>query len=433
MRALFTTQPGEGHFHWLVPIARALQGAGHTVAVACAPAFRPAVEASGLAALPCGRNWLIATSPHAFRELDGAASEPAGIEWLRRQAFLRSVTEQMLNDLLASGESWQPDLVVREASEYGGCLAAERWGIPHAVVGRILGADYGQRARRGAMLAAMRDRLGLPPDPDNAMPYRYLQLLPEPPSFHPPGEPLAPTAHFIRPGGFDRSGDEPLPPWIGALPHPHTIHATLGTVMGRTSRLFHTILDALRDEPVNLILTVGRTRDPATFGPQPANVRIERYIPHSLLLPHCHAVITQGSINTLMTALSHGLPLILLPLGGDQPANAARCAALMVGRALSNEQRTADAIRAATRQILSDDQYRRNARALRDEMRAMPGAEHGAALLARLAMERRPILPIPPGCLTAMKGPYRGHYTAVSLAIILRQYTGATPWVTRIW
>ena len=263
------------------------------------------------------------------------------MEWLRRQAFLRTITEQMLDDLLTLGASWAPDLVVREASEYAGCLAAEHWGIPHAVVGRILGADYGQRARRVALLAPMRDRLGLPPDPDIAMPHRYLQLLPEPPSFHPPGEPLAPTAHFVRPGGFDRSGDENVPEWINAMPHPRTVHATLGTVMGRTSRLFAIIIDALRDEPVNLILTVGRARDPAEFGPQPASVRIERYIPHSLLLPHCDAVITQGSINTVMTTLGHGLPLVLLPLGGDQPANAARCAALAVGRcAVTGAERT---------------------------------------------------------------------------------------------
>ncbi|MCA1669679.1 MAG: glycosyltransferase [Thermomicrobia bacterium] len=392
MRVLFTTQPGEGHFHWLVPIARALGAAGHDVAVACAPAFRPTVGGAGLRAFPCGLDWLVATSSHAFRDGEGSAKEPAGMEWLRRQAFVRTLLDDMLNDLLALRDSWMPDLVVREAAEYAGCVAAEYWGVPHAVVGRALGADYGQRGRRGPLLAAARTRLGLPPDPDVAMPYRYLQLLPEPPSFHPPDEPLAPTAHFVRPGQFDRSGDEGLPQWVTSLPDQPTVHATLGTVMGRTSRLFDTILDALHGEPVNLILTVGRTRDPETFGPQPTNVHIARYIPHSLLLPHCEIVITQGSINTVMTALSHGLPLVLLPLGGDQPANAARCAALGVGRALSVERRTPEAIRDTVRAVLRDARYRRRAEELKDEMRAMPGVEYGVTLLDRLAREQRPLV-----------------------------------------
>ena len=37
MRVLFTTQPGAGHFHPLVPLAQALRDVGHDVAFAGAP------------------------------------------------------------------------------------------------------------------------------------------------------------------------------------------------------------------------------------------------------------------------------------------------------------------------------------------------------------------------------------------------------------
>ena len=36
MRVLFSTMAASGHFHPLVPLARALQDAGHGVAFACA-------------------------------------------------------------------------------------------------------------------------------------------------------------------------------------------------------------------------------------------------------------------------------------------------------------------------------------------------------------------------------------------------------------
>ena len=60
---------------------------------------------------------------------------------------------------------------------------------------------------------------------------------------------------------------------------------TLDTNLNTRSDLFATVITALRDEPVNLIVTGGRDQDPERFGPQPATVHIERYIPHSSLLP----------------------------------------------------------------------------------------------------------------------------------------------------
>ena len=47
MRVLFTCVASYGHFHPLVPFARALAGAGHEVAVATRAAFAPAVAHAG--------------------------------------------------------------------------------------------------------------------------------------------------------------------------------------------------------------------------------------------------------------------------------------------------------------------------------------------------------------------------------------------------
>jgi UDP:flavonoid glycosyltransferase YjiC (YdhE family) len=51
---------------------------------------------------------------------------------------------------------------------------------------------------------------------------------------------------------------------------------------------------------VNLLLTVGRNQDPAAFGPQPGHVRIERYVPQSLVFPSCDLVVTHGGDDTVM-------------------------------------------------------------------------------------------------------------------------------------
>lgn len=155
---------------------------------------------------------------------------------------------------------------------------------------------------------------------------------------------------------------------------------------------FAAILAALRDELVNLILTVGRNQDPADFGPQPTHVHIARYVPQTLILPRCDLVITHGGFNTTMAALDRGLPVVAIPLGADQFQNASRCAALGVGRVVGPEERTPEAIGAAVRAVLADPTYHANAVALREQLSALPGPEEGVRLLERLAREREPLV-----------------------------------------
>ncbi len=301
----------------------------------------------------------------------------------------------MAPDLVMLAHAWQPDLIVRDTAEYGGCAAAEVIRIPHASVRTATDtAQYGMRQAIAQPLARLREVNGLPPDPDTEMPFRYLHLAAEPPRFRLPDTSVAPTAHMLCPVNYE-SGDDPLPPWVAALPDRPTVYATLGTGASRRPdgrAFFPAMLEALRDEPMNVILTVGRDNDPAQFGPQPENVYIERFIPQSLLLPHCDLVVQHGGFSTVTGALNAGLPMVLIPVIADQPYNAARCAALGVGAVIEPDNRTPEAIREAVRQVLADPTYRQNAERLRDEMAALPGPEYAVELLERLAVEKRPLL-----------------------------------------
>jgi len=392
MRILFTTTGGTGHFHPLVPLAHAAAAAGHAVACAASYSLRPAVEAAGLRFFPAGfdrRGVPLDDLFPAMRSLTG----PALRQFVGVEIRVNIEARQMAPDLLRIADEWTPDLIVRDTAEYGGCVTAEALGIPHASVRTAYGdSSYGQRHVVVDALNALRADHGLPPDPDGISPFRYLHLAFEPPGFWPADEPLAPTYHLLRPVVFDRSGGEGLPPWVASLPPVPTVCATLGTFMNRSTAVFAAILEGLRDEPVNLIVAVGRDIDPAQFGPQPQNVHIERYIPVSLLLPHCVLVVHQAGFSTVVTTLLHGLPMVTIPLGADQPQNARSCAALGVGEVIGPEERTAGAIREAARRVLREPLYRERAERVRDEMAALPGPEHAVKLLERLALEKQPLL-----------------------------------------
>jgi len=297
----------------------------------------------------------------------------------------------MVPDILAFAATWAPDLIVRAEQEYGGCVAAEVLGVPHAAVGVNAIGDFIAHEHIAGPLAALRAIHGLPPDPDLLMPHRYLTLRPFPPRFQDPALPVAPTTHYLRPLLGDRSGPEGLPPWVATLPDQPVVYVGLGTIFNDAA-IFHAFLSGLGDEPLTVIVTVGRNQDPTDYGPQPENVHVERYVPLSLLFPHCDLAVTNGGSGTLTAALAHGLPVVVVPIGADQPVNAARCAALGLGRVLAADELTPEVAREAVCEVLRDPAYRAAAEAMRAEIAALPGSEHAVVLMERLGAEKQPIL-----------------------------------------
>lgn len=393
MRVLFTTHPAAGHFHPQVPLAHALVAAGHEVAFACSPAYRPTIEAVGFRCLPAGVDWLEAEIEEAFPPLRDLPLGPEWDRWILTHVFTGEATEALTRDVLAIARDWPADLIVRDGVEFGGCLAAEVLGIPHAIGGFYPFGPPGMfNAVFGTALAALRETFDLPPDPETRMPHRYLGLAYTIPSFVGAWQEVAPTVHFLCPLPFDSSGDEHLPSWVRELPNRPTVYASLGTIVNRSPGILAAIIAGLRDEPINLIVTVGRNQDPADFGPQPPNVHIERYVPQTLLLQYCDLVVTHGGFNTVQAALSNGLPMVVMPIAADQFLNAQSCADVGVGRVVGPEERTPAAIRAAVRDVLADPTCRATAERLRDEMAALPGPEHAVQLLEQLATEKQPLL-----------------------------------------
>jgi UDP-N-acetylglucosamine:LPS N-acetylglucosamine transferase len=391
MRVLFTVQPSVGHLHPLVPIAQALTDAGHETAVCTAPSFRPDVEACGLTHLDAGLDWLTSDQSTwgAFPPMP-----PPGPEFgaFVVTMFAEVTTSAMVKDLRAIAREWRPDLIVREGMEYGGCLAAECLGIPHAsVAGNAYGAvdspeiGYfpGNRLRVAEPLAHHRERLGLPPDPEVRMPFRHLHMCFTPPRWDGESAPRPNNTQFLRHTSTLRPGIT-LPAWVSELPERPTVLACLGTVFNKTPGVLEAIIDGLRDEPLNLIVVFGEHEDPARFGTPPANARLVPCLSQPRLLPHCDLLITHGGFNSVKEALAEGVPMVVIPITADQPYSAKRCAALGVAEVIEPDDRRPEAIGEAARNVLADRSYRANAQTFQAEMAELPGLERVVELLESL-------------------------------------------------
>jgi UDP:flavonoid glycosyltransferase YjiC (YdhE family) len=389
MRILFTFTGGRGHAEPLVPIAQAAKYAGHTVAFAGRPSILPILEAMGFKVFATEQAREAPAKRIPLREID--------IERERRE-FREGFAERIARDraprVLALCAEWKPDLVVSEESDFSGMVVAERLGLPYASILLLAAGSFIQPDVVAEPLNALRSALRLAHDPTLAMLSRYLVLSPFPPSLRDPGFPLPDTAHSFRlgPPPPARAASDGAPAWLAQLDEAPTVYFTLGTVFNMESGdLFARVLAGLRDLPINVVATVGSEIDPDELGPQPRHVHVERYIPQSLVLPRCSAVVLHGGSGSVLGALTHGLPMVLLPMGADQPMNAARCQELGVGRVLDALRATPETIRASVSSVLTDTGYRAAAERIGDEIAGLPGPDYAVALLERLGGEGRPL------------------------------------------
>jgi UDP:flavonoid glycosyltransferase YjiC (YdhE family) len=386
VRILFSFMGGAGHLNPLLPIGHAAREAGHEVAFAGKGDLMPTVTDAGFTGLPTRPP---SDGPPARTPLQAPDAEHEAK--VVRVHFAGRGARERADALLRLSQEWHPDLIVYDEMDFGAAVVAERLGLPHASVVVIAAGAFVRREEVSPPLNALRAVHGLPPDPDLAMLGRYLVLAPVPPGYRDPRDPLPVTTHYLHP--FPR-GQAPLddpPAWLADIGPEPIVYLTLGTVFHlEAGDLMARLITALRSMPITLIATVGREIDPAEFGPQPANVRIERYVAQAHLLPRCHLVISHGGSGTVIGALAHGLPQVVIPLGADQLNNAARCRDLGLGRVLDVMTITPEAIRAAASDALANPAYRQRAAEFQAEIAALPGPEHAVALLERLVSVHRP-------------------------------------------
>ncbi|HSH59491.1 MAG TPA: glycosyltransferase, partial [Acidimicrobiales bacterium] len=333
MRVLFTCLPGFGHFHPMVPLAQAVRRRGHEVAFASAGDFCPVIERAGFPAFAAGLS-LPEQLEQARRRFPGEAALDG------QERFTQFVPRMLaavaaparVPELVPIVERWRPDVLVRDETDFAGPVAATVVGIPYADQSVLILRPLEMARLAGETLSPMCQEWGVELGPFGGM-FRYLYLDVCPPSLQSPEIALVDVAYLVHNIDVAEPDDAVLPPWVQSLPEAPTVYVSLGTVFNQNRKVFEAVLEGLQDEPFNLILTTGPDSDPAVFGPRPANVHIERYIPQSLLLGHCDVAVNQGG-TAILPILARGLPILVLPQGANQFHNAAACVAAGAARQL---------------------------------------------------------------------------------------------------
>ena len=363
----------------MVPLARGFADLGHDVCFATAGAFEARVRSHGFATLPAGLDQaqiMACMEEYRPRLLALTPAERRPVAYTTR--FARVDAPAKLPELLRVAKDWRPELLVHDASELCAPPVAASLGIPsvNQGFGQVIPAACHENAADA--VSALWEAVGLTPEPWNGM-YRgaYVDICP--PSLADETVPSGTRTYQRRPA--TPSPDPPKPPWRPVRPDLPNVYVTLGTALDEPG-LLRILLDALADADINVLMTIGRRGDPASFAPWPANATIERFVPQADVFPHCRVVVSHGGSGTTYGALAHGLPLLMLPHAADQFENAAAARSTGVAETLMPYEIETAAIRLAVEALLADAAYAARAREIAAEIAAMPDSEAVAAALA---------------------------------------------------
>jgi UDP:flavonoid glycosyltransferase YjiC (YdhE family) len=394
VRVLFTSIPAHGHFAPLIPLGHALLDAGHIVGVATAETFGPVVEREKFEHLSAGIDRQEARRRALLRHPD-LFELPEDQAWrIVTEGFIEQDAVAFLDDAERI-LTWSPDVVVREEGEFSGPLVAAMAGVPWVDHGwgPLRPTELVERAAEA--LAPIWRAHGVEPD-QNGGAYRWLYLDPCPASLQFTHADEVAVLHRIRPVSPAPFESAALPEWLDRVRERPAVYITLGTVpaFANDASFFLAAISALGPENVEIVVTVGPTGDPDALGPQPSHVHVERFVPQSLVLPHCDLAITNGGSGSTMGALAAGVPVLAVGnfRSPSQIRNGQALAESGAGRTLARADATPSRLRDEVRSLRRDHSYGGVARRIAAEIAAMPSPADVVPLIERLTQHRKAML-----------------------------------------
>jgi MGT family glycosyltransferase len=204
--------------------------------------------------------------------------------------------------------------------------------------------------------------------------------------FEYPRSDLAPSVRFVGPILAPPARSFAAPSWWAELEGGRpVVHVTQGTLDNADlGRLVLVTTRALaRDDVLVVATTGGPDPEPLRRG-LPANVRLERFVPHDLLLPHTDVMVTNGGYGGVQQALANGVPLVVAGDSEDKPEVGARVQWSGAGVNLHTGRPSPAMVARAVRRVLARPSYRERAQLLRSEIAATDPLGTIADVLAEL-------------------------------------------------
>lgn len=371
LNVLLVVWDGGGNVPPLLGIGRELVRRGHRVRCLGPERLRSAVERQGM------------TFRHAENAFPFDPTARLSIDESQRQQGVVFLGDGYGKDVEAEIARDEPEMALVDCFLVAALATCEKMGVRPAVLMHTLPSWFVPFWDRHLLRPTndMREQMGLRPVASVADAWtRASRVLVTSTSLLDPGATAwtrLPNLRFVglpelpaeqRAAQLPEMGTEPL-----------VLVAFSTTAMGQEEALAN-VIRALERLPLRALVTTGRSVDAAAL-PNAANVEVRTWARHSDVLQRASLVVTHAGHGSVMTALTHGVPLLCMPLGRDQEFIAGRVEALGLGRCLSADS-PPDAIAEAVTDVLRSPAFRTAAgRAAQEVGAAGDGAANAATEL----------------------------------------------------
>jgi MGT family glycosyltransferase len=149
---------------------------------------------------------------------------------------------------------------------------------------------------------------------------------------------------LVGPGLWEPPSAPPL--WLDDLDKPLVL-VTCSTAYQNDVRLAAVAGEAFTGEPFDVVLTTAQVDVSRLHFPR--NVRVERFVPHEPVLARAVCTVCHAGMGITQKSLAHGVPVVAVPFGRDQPEVARRVEVARAGVRLPARQLTPERLRAAVR------------------------------------------------------------------------------------
>jgi MGT family glycosyltransferase len=196
-----------------------------------------------------------------------------------------------------------------------------------------------------------------------------------------------PRLHYVGP--FQRRSRSDIPFPYERLNGRPLIYVSFGTLKSDITAQFQLIATACAGLDVQLVMTLGGGHLTAAHAQFPGSPIVVSFAPQVDLLRRAAIFVTHAGVNSVMEAMSLGVPLIACPQYGDQFGMGARIAHHRLGRVLHARSFQPAAIRDAIDGVLHDPGYRAAAERVQQAIAQTRGADQAVDISESLAADVR--------------------------------------------
>lgn len=374
-RALFSTWDGAGNIPPVQTLVRGLVAQGVEVHILGHETTRERFRREGATFHPLQS---VPPTEYVNAGLPGAEEYACAVEDVFYQRGYQT-------DLHAAIKAVSPDVVLVDASLRYGLLEGLRSGIPmvvlcHTLYGSMMGGGdetgdpYFQQLNEVAVQAGLtpfRSRRHMADTASLSLVYSYA------PFDSLSGREAGPNVLHVGPL---RSPNHAPANWSRNYPERPLALVSLSTsYMYQQEQVVQHLCDACAALDVEALVTTGPTHSPDTLD-MADNVTAVEFIPHDALLPDTDLLVNHAGHGTVMAGVTHGVPMLCLPMGRDQPDVADQVAILGLGAVLEADA-SVEALRQTISDMLSDRQLSETSSAFAHSLETHPGLEEAIAAI----------------------------------------------------